>query len=252
MIILNDEKRKLRRKPFSINARVEIKVDEMVTWNEVTPLNDISALGAGFTLERPVKPGRLMLLTIPMPREFRSYDFRKEDYNIWGLIRRCIKLNDRSGKTRYSVGAAFIGRTPPDEYKAHPGTYFVLADKEPESDGFWRIVPDESQKVAAALKYDNPRRQTRLQIPEEVTIELMDTDGWPLATETTVTKNISSGGAAVYTQLDADVGSFIRLSSDRHGVKIISIVRGKNVGQGGVSRINLEFIDMPFPIDLIG
>ena len=58
-------------------------------------------------------------------------------------------------------------------------------------------------------------------------------------------------GAAVYKHLNADVGSFVRFSSNRNNIKLISIVRGKHIGEGGVANVNLEFIDMSFPIDLI-
>ena len=66
--------------------------------------------------------------------------------------------------------------------------------------------------------------------------------------------NVSVEGkssAAVYKHLNADVGSFVRFSSNRNNIKLISIVRGKHIGEGRVSKINLEFVDMPFRIELI-
>ena len=66
--------------------------------------------------------------------------------------------------------------------------------------------------------------------------------------------NVSVEGkssAAVYKHLNADVGSFVRFSSNRNNIKLISIVRGNHIGQGRVSKINLEFVDMPFRIELI-
>ena len=95
------------------------------------------------------------------------------------------------------------------------------------------------------------RRQPRFDITEEVTLELMNEDGWALASETTVTLNLSRFGASVYSQLDVGVGSLVRVSNARINVRLISIVRGKFAGQAGMSRINLEFVDQPFPIDLV-
>lgn len=72
-----------------------------------------------------------------------------------------------------------------------------------------------------------------------------------MALETAVTKDINPCGAAVYTELAADVGSFVRFSCNRYDATEISIVRGPHIGKGGVSRIKLEFINISFPIELI-
>ena len=184
-----------------------------------------------------------------MPRELRSYDFRKDDYNIWALVRRCIKTKDANGQPRYSIGVAFVGKTPPDDYLTHPASTFILSNEEPENNDFWRVVTETIEKAGTPV-YDKPRRQSRLQIPEEVTLKLMDENGWEVAWETSVTQNISKGGAEVLTQLPVNVGSFVRFSTSRNNVQLISVVRGKHTGQGGVSTINLEFIDMHYPIDL--
>ena len=70
--------------------------------------------------------------------------------------------------------------------------------------------------------------------------------------ELTVTENISLGGAAVFTTLKASRGTFLRVSSDRFNVTILSVVRGSRVGQDGITRLHLEFIDRLFPLEGIG
>ena len=247
MIILDDENRKNRRLAESLSAIIEVRTDRLIAWDEVTRLTDYSALGAGFRLKRPVRPGRLLLLTTRMPRELRGYDFAKPEYNVWGLVRRCIKIGS-DGEPQYSIGVAFVGKTPPPSYNDAPKTLYELSNDEP-IDGFWQVasVATDHKQIAAFIK---ERKHTRFDIPEEVTLELMDESGWALASETTVTLNLSRSGAAVYSQLPAEVGSIVRVSSALNNVRLISIVRGKHVGQAGLSRINLEFIDQPFPIDL--
>ena len=59
----------------------------------------------------------------------------------------------------------------------------------------------------------------------------------------TVTENISLSGASVFTTLKADVGAFIRVTSDQYNVSIVAIVRGKRAGNDGFPRLHLEFID---------
>ena len=65
----------------------------------------------------------------------------------------------------------------------------------------------------------------------------------------TVTENISLSGAAVFTSLEAEIGSFVRVKSDQYDVSIIAIVRGKRLGTDGISRLHVEFIDRFFPLD---
>ena len=63
------EHRRLHRISLPLPVRVEVWVDQSVTWNEITRLDDVSAFGAGLSLKRPIKRGRLVQLTLPMPRE---------------------------------------------------------------------------------------------------------------------------------------------------------------------------------------
>ena len=70
-----NDNRRIQRLSLSLPIRVESQVNESVSWNEVTRLNDVSAFGAGFNLRHPVKRGRLLHMTIPMPRKLRSFDF---------------------------------------------------------------------------------------------------------------------------------------------------------------------------------
>ena len=61
--------------------------------------------------------------------------------------------------------------------------------------------------------------------------------------------DLSLGGASVFTSFNVDVGTFLRVTSERHDVTIISIVRGKHIGGDGIIRLHLEFIDRHFPLE---
>jgi len=92
------------------------------------------------------------------------------------------------------------------------------------------------------------RKQTRFAIPESLVLELLDETGDVAASENSVTENISLGGASVFTSFNVEVGTFLRVVSERHDISIISIVRGKRVGDDGIVRLHLEFIDNLFPL----
>lgn len=248
MLLLDDEQRKNRRHAAKMTAQIEGRIDRMMTWTEVTPLTDYSSLGAAFTLKRAVKQGCLILISMPMPREMRRFDFGKDDYKVWGLVRRCQRVVEADGETRYTIGVAFVGKEAPAEHLEEPERLYELKPVEPRN-GFWKIseLPSPKRKP---VNYSKKRKNTRYEIPEEVTLELMDANGWALASETTVTVNISRSGAAVYSELPAVIGSMIRVSCPNTNIRLISIVRGIRTSQTGLSRINLEFIDQPFPINV--
>jgi PilZ domain len=241
------ENRRIQRISLPLPVRVEVRVDRTSNWNEITRLSDISAFGAGFTLKRPVKRGRLVQLTTPMPRQLRCFDHAEAQYKIWALVRRCIQLDTRGGDHSFAVGVAFIGKRAPEGFIEHPSRLYDITHRDAEGEGLWHVTEanifaDESDLPAEL------RKQSRFFIPEALTLELMDPDGGVSASESTVTENISVGGAAVFTQFDVEAGAFFRVTSERHNVTIISVVRGKRIGPDGITRLHLEFIDRLFPL----
>lgn len=242
------QNRRIQRISLPLPARVEVMVDAKVSWNQITRLNDVSAFGAGFTMEKPVKRGRLVLMTIPMPRQLRSFDYSEPQYKVWALVRRCLPTERRSGGSEYSIGVAFIGRTPPSGHIDHPWMLYDISHREGEDTGFFHLAPAD----VTAPEIDTPkdaRRQTRLHIPEPLLLEKVDEAGNVHACEMTVTENISLGGAAVFTTMDLQAGSFLRVTSERFNITILAVVRGARVGQDGIKRAHLEFIDRFFPLE---
>lgn len=240
------EGRKIQRISLALPMKVEAKVDPKVTWSEVTRLSDVSAYGAGFNLRRPVRRGRLINLTMPLPRQLRCYDFLEPQYNVWGLVRRCIPVKGEKSGENYAHGVAFIGKTPPRSFVENPAKLFDL--KEREQEGLWNIadakLDDDERHLPADL-----RKHSRLIIPETIQLEIIDDHGNTINSETTITENLSLGGASVMTTLQASVGSFLRVISERYNITIISVVRGKRLGPDGISRLHIEFIDHFFPLE---
>ncbi len=243
---IEKENRRIQRISLPLPVRVEVKIDKENGWNEVTRLSDVSAFGAGFSLKRPVKRGRLVLLTVPMPRQLRSFDYSEPQYRIWAVVRRCIQAESTSDH-EYSVGVAFIGKTPPAGYLEHPSMLFDIAHRD-ENEGFWHIEPANLMADESDLPKEL-RKQTRYFIPEQLILSQIDENGNEIFSETTVTENVSLGGAAVFTTIKADAGTFVRVSSDRHDISILSVVRGSRIGPDGITRLHIEFIDRFFPLE---
>ena len=54
---------------------------------ERTNMQDVTTLGARFTLSRPVEWGRLLHLTMEMPKQLRLYDTDSREYGVWAVVR---------------------------------------------------------------------------------------------------------------------------------------------------------------------
>ncbi len=132
------ENRRINRMSLTLPIRVESNVNGAVSWNEITRLNDVSAFGAGFNLRRPVRRGRLLQLTIPLPRKLRCFDFTEPQYKVWGLVRSCITKSSNAVSETHAVGVAFIGKNPPKSYLDDPAKLFEISHR--EDGNLWRVV----------------------------------------------------------------------------------------------------------------
>ncbi|MEZ5308703.1 MAG: PilZ domain-containing protein [Pyrinomonadaceae bacterium] len=241
-----NEARRINRMPLSLPVRIEGKDAIDDPWQEITRLRDVSAFGAGFTLTRPVKRGRLIKLTFPMPRQLRCYDFFESQYHVWAIVRRCLPLANAQGES-YLLGVAFIGKVPPNTYINNPAQLYDVSHRSQEEKGLWEIrhadsYPDESQLP----KED--RRHSRFDIPLNLEVERLDRAGSVLESEPTVTENISLGGASIFTTMTVEVGSYLKITSNQYRASIKAIVRGRRIGPDGIPRLHIEFIDHFFPL----
>lgn len=240
------DNRRIPRFSLALPVRVESRVNDAATWNEITRLTDVSAFGAGFNLHRPVKRGRLLQMTIPLPRQMRCYDYAEPQYKVWGLVRSCITKESSATEENHAVGVAFIGKKPPESYFDDPAKLFEISHQ--DEGKLWSVIDAPAQPDESDLPKDL-RRHSRLSIPENVIVEKIDADGYVLGSEPTVTENLSLSGAAVFSMLDVEVGEFVRVKSEQYSVSIISVVRGKHLGADGIPRLHVEFVDRFFPLE---
>lgn len=240
------ESRRIQRIALTLPVKVEGKDGPDEPWQEITRLRDISAFGAGFTLKRPVKRGRLILVTLPMPRKMRCYDYLEAQYRIWAIVRRCVLLEGKKEEGKYLIGSAFIGKEPPKSYFDDPATVYEISTR--DEAGLWEIARAERNAPDSHLPKED-RRHSRFDIPMNVVIEVHDVDGHVVKREETVTENISLSGAAVFSSMDLDIGTFVTVRSVQQNVNIRAVVRGKRLGPDGIPRLHVEFINDFFPLE---
>ena len=208
-----------------------------LAWEELTRLLDVSPFGARVSLSRPVEPGRLLHLTMPLPRPLRSFDHTEEQYRVWALVRN-LRAASEGEATRFEVGLAFVGKRPPASHIEDPEKLYDVEHSIPG--GLYEPKPK-----ARAGRSDS----TRLGMAVEVEVILLDEHGRVAQTGVTVTENLSRRGAAVYAPFRAERGGFVLLRSVQFGMEVLAAVRGCRTDERGVTRLHLEFLDREWPLD---
>jgi len=240
------DRRVRERLRLSLPARVQVREDAQTEWTEMTRLADLTPFGAGFSLTRPVDTGRLVHLTLPMPRQLRCFDHVEDQYRVYALVR-FMRAEFPVGARApgFKFGVAFAGKRPPESYQLDPKKRYEVFEPETQG-GLWKLL--EQTPTAGQIE----KKESRLSVPVEVTVELYD-ERWNItAREDTVTENISRRGAAVYTTIKAERGRFVRLTSPRYQTSAFAVIRAHRTGNDGIPRLHVEFMDREWPLEEFG
>ena len=233
-------KRIRERLPLHLPVRVRGRETPTYEWTEITRLINVTPFGSGFTLKHPTERGRLLHMTIPMPRQLRVFDHVEDQYRIWALVR-YIKTTVVEKQTVFDVGVAFIGKRPPASYENEPWKRYDIS-----TSVFQPLKTPEDMLTPFAT--EDQRTHTRHNIAVDMRIEILNPDGEVIQTEHTVTEEISTKGATLFTTLEVPLGRFIRLSSDQYNLTVHAAIRSRSTGADGVPRIHVEFIDREWPL----
>ena len=208
-------------------------------------LVDVTPFGARFRISRPTEPGRLLYLTLAMPRALRVFDHAEDQYRVWSIVRNVKLLDPEKEKgALVEVGVAFIGKRPPQSFETNPSQRYEIAQTELEA-GLWSAADAAAQ--LEKLPGDDNRKESRQPIPIEVRIEVLE-NGKVVRGENTVTENISRSGAAVFTSMDVTPGTFVKMSSERQNAVVLAVVRQRRAAADGIPRLHLEFVGGEWPL----
>jgi hypothetical protein len=233
-------KRIRERLALHLPVRIQGRETPDFAWTEVTRLNNVTPFGAGFTIKRPTEKGRLLFMTIPMPRQLRVFDHVEDQYRVWAVVR-YMKARTSKGMTTFDVGVAFIGKRAPSSYEQEPWKRYDVSTTTFEA-------LTSADDIVTPLPTADQRVYTRHNIAVDMKVELVDENGAVVESEHTVTENISSHGATLFTTLQIAQGRFIRLTSAQYNMTVHAAVRTRSTGVDGVPRIHVEFIDKEWPL----
>ena len=237
----NINRRQRERLNLSLPLTVKYFESNDESWQETTRLIDVTPFGAGFVLAtRKVEIGRLVHLTIPMPRPLRVYDHLERDYQIWAVVRHARDA---------SIGVAFIGKYPPASFYENACQLYEII--EPDAVGLWRVRELNGEHSKPERKPFTLPPQTEFALPLTVKLEVFNDRDESVASEITAAEHLNFNEALIFTTLEIKNGQFVRLTNDEYNVTIFAVIRSHQRQTNGRIRLHLEFIDRRFPMEAI-
>ena len=205
-------------------------------WDEMTTGEDISSGGAAFLLTHEVARGQALLLSLALPKRYRTFDLTTPSFHVYALVRKVEKSD--SG---VRVGMMFVGKNPPRGYLENPSIRYLL--------------PGETRPPAAVSKptkltADERRLEPRFQVFLNLRVQGTNPTGDVLE-EQTVAENLSRHGARVLTTLPLGKGDVIWVAEIGGDFLTRAEVRGVSIGKDNIPRLNLKFLDQKVPDRLI-
>jgi hypothetical protein len=239
-VAVEKERRQRKRSSLLVSAVVKAKENKDSFWKETTELISVSRMGAGFYLENKCEVGRLISLMMPMPKQLRCYDIEKELYRVWGLVQHCSPVSGDAG-SMYHVGVAFAGKESPQSYNENPLQSYRIAGM--NEDGTWRVVESKTNFVV--------RRHPRHWVSLRVLLSAFDANDKLMMDEDARTENVSLSGAAVFSNMNVDVGDSVTFDSIEHNFSSLAVVRNRQTPESDADlpKIHLEFVGDTFPVE---
>ena len=214
------ERRKTRRVPIKIPVRVQGRDPSGTTWEAMTTCEDVSAGGLALILERSIRVGQVLHLSLPLPARFRQYDLTDPSYRVYGLIR-----GRRPGNR---VGVLFLGRHPPRGAESLPTELFLLpGDPKPlaaSRHGFEVVLKLDADQAPGGVA------QEERSIAEKVSERTADARTMSLPVFKGVILNVEEVGGEFKTRAE---------------------VSNVTIGKDGHPVLRLLFIDDPVPERLL-
>lgn len=233
----SSKKVRVAQPPLNLTAVIKGREKNFHPWSKTAQVESLSNSGAGFFLSRRCEVGRLVSLIMAMPAHLRRYDHEKKLYRIWGLVQYCYEAGgeDAAG---FHIGVALVGRNAPKSYQKNPAQSYRISGM--DKNGLWYIEAQETSfKQRTSTRYWNSIEASLCQLNDEQR---------SIATEKTVTENVSESGASVFSELRVAVGDRIRFQSSSPAFSSLSVVRHRSIGIDDRTRVHIEFVDSPFPV----
>ncbi len=216
-----ENRRRCERFKLTVPALVAGYDSENQRWQEVAKTLDVGRIGVAVRMQRRVRNGAVVHITLPLPTKLRNHGFSDPGYNMYAIVRRTELLEDGLRL----VGLEFIGNHPPAGYLDKPWATF------------------RTQRWTGLDR----RREGRVDHIQPVVIEYLDENEQQIGHASAVTENISPSGARVCTRSMAAECEFVRMANMDRSFESLALVRNQFTGKDGFERLCLQFLDHKWP-----
>jgi hypothetical protein len=222
------ERRRSARMVLRVPVRVQGHRADGTAWDEMAMTEDADQGGAALVMRHTLSRGHVLLLSLPLPKRFRTYDLASASYNVYAAVRNTTALPDGT----YRVGVMFLGRQPPRGHAQNPG-------------GLYLLPTDVVTSLPGAPGHAGPERrgQPRYEIAVQLTLTRPPPVAFGPAFERTITRNLSAGGAMVLTTLPLSRGDVVLVEDLQRLLRTRAEVVGLFIGKDNAPRLNLRFLD---------
>jgi DnaJ domain/PilZ domain len=219
----NHNRRRTDRFKLALPARV-VGYDQQADgkWSEMAETLDVSRTGVRLRLNRPVRYGMVLYLSLPLPAKLRSHGFTDGGYSVYALVRRI----EPPKKGVRVIGLEFIGEHPPPGYLEKPWATFRTR----------RWGGNER------------RRAPRIERAEAVRIEYISAAMRSTVREEAMTENVSRTGLRVIVRAAPPEFDLLRVTSTARHFEGLATLRNRFQGQDGLERLCLQFLDKDWPV----
>lgn len=229
----------------NLEIPVEVTYRETVetSWREQTQIEEITVCGGGFTVTHPLEPKRLVHLRMPLPIQYRLYDFGKKYYDVWGLVRYARLIDaEVNGKISLKVGVALVGSEPPRSFLSDPAT---LYDLKPvlRKQSLWQLR--ELPRTKGPYARPSEKRHA---LRTMVTVHKVADDGRIGEALNAETQNISESGMALTTKFSSPTPNYLIVKS-ADNYPILAKIRGAQHLTIETELLHLEFISGKWAFD---
>ncbi|HKZ03545.1 MAG TPA: PilZ domain-containing protein [Pyrinomonadaceae bacterium] len=237
--------RRGERQQLQLPVEVQCRESSDFGWTRTAELLDVTPFGARLRIPHPTEPGRLIQISLPMPRELRCYDHNEERYVVWALVRHIKSIDGETDRApQCEIGVAFVGKEPPPGFEEDPSRRYNL--QPPDSkDNLWKVegAADKPETEDSRER----RTEERHKVEDDILIEVYDADGNVISRELAKTENISRHGMSVLTTLNIVRGRYVRVRSAYYKMAVIAAVRRLRRCNDGSRHLHLEFVDQQWP-----
>lgn len=186
-------------------------------WTEMATTIEVGRTGATLSLRRRVDLGTTLRVTLQLPSEGRNRDYPAPNYTVYGVVRHIDTTNDG-----VRVGLEF------------------LRDQSGEADLWSRATWFGPER----------RQQVREQSCDVIWVEYLDESMQCIKREITRTEDVASGGMRVIAKLPPASFELVRVIYPNHAFETYAAVRNRFVGNDGLDRLCLRFLDHEWYVKL--